>query len=107
MYVKDIFLAAQKVRRYSEGMTKTQFVGDSRTQDAVLRQLSVIGEAAASMSDEFKMTIDDLQWRGVVAFRNLVIHHYWQVDLDRVWGIAKKDVPDLVRKLKRAQRDTP
>jgi uncharacterized protein with HEPN domain len=43
-----------------------------------------------------------VQWRGVVAFRNLVVHQYWQVDLDRVWGIVKKDLPDLVRKLKLA-----
>jgi uncharacterized protein with HEPN domain len=101
-YLEDIFLAARKIRLYTTGMTKTTFTADSRTQDAVLRQLSVIGEAAASISAEFQKAVEGVQWRGVVAFRNLVVHQYWQVDLDRVWGIVKKDLPELVRTLKLA-----
>jgi uncharacterized protein with HEPN domain len=95
-YVEDIVDSATRIRRYVGGATFDEFQANDLLQDAVLRRLMVIGEAAACLSESFKRETEAVPWRRVVAFRNLVVHHYWPVDLEIVWRIVNEEVPILV-----------
>lgn len=66
---------------------------------AAERLLEIIGEASASLSDEFKQEHPGIAWREVTALRILLAHHYHRIDPDQVWEIATMSVPDLVRQL--------
>jgi uncharacterized protein with HEPN domain len=82
----------------SEG--KTVFQNDRKTQDAVLRNLQVLAEALRNLTPHYAEQHPEISWKNIAAFRNLIVHEYWGVDLDLVWEILVKDVPDLKEQLK-------
>lgn len=75
------------------------FRTDTKTQDAVLRNLHTLSETTQRLSDEFRADHPDIPWRAISAFRNTVVHDYLGVDLDPIWRIVTVDLPDLKRKL--------
>jgi len=68
-------------------------------QDAVIRNLEVIGEAANQVPQDFRDRHPELPWRRIAGFRDVLIHAYDRVRLDEVWSIIEKDLPDLKRKI--------
>jgi uncharacterized protein with HEPN domain len=98
-YAEDIFASAKRISSYLAGTTLEQFLAHEMLQDAVLRRLTVIGEAATCLSPEFKRANPEVPWKHVVGFRNLVVHRYWTVDLEIVWRILVDEVPILVQRL--------
>ena len=64
-------------------------------QDAVLRNLQTIAEATRSLSEDLKAGQPQIDWARVSAFRNVLVHDYLGIDLEIVWGIVQKDVPEL------------
>lgn len=89
--VDDILGAAAKITRWSREGPR-----DDRYRSAVLRELGVIGEAAANLSDDFKATHRTVPWRAIIGLRNQIVHEYW----DTAWMICEdvihRDLPDLV-----------
>lgn len=64
-------------------------------QDAVIRNLEVIGEAAKHVSMETREQLPDLEWRAICGIRDVLIHNYIGVDLEEVWNVASTNIPDL------------
>jgi uncharacterized protein with HEPN domain len=91
--------ACLKVQQYAAGFTWELFDSDSRTQDAVIRQLEIIGEASSRLSQECKDSNDFIPWRAVKAFRNVAIHDYDRVMPDRIWKLTCKDIPEMINQL--------
>ena len=98
-YALDIAVAATAISKYLYGVSKSQFIHNSEKRDAVIRQLSIIGEAASRLSKELRAKHTAVPWKDIMGMRNIVIHQYWEVDFDVVWESAKKDVPALVKEL--------
>jgi uncharacterized protein with HEPN domain len=73
------------------------FMADTRTQDAVLRNLHTLAESSQRISDTLKVTQPDMDWRAIAAFRNVVVHDYLGVDLNQIWDIVQNDLPGLKR----------
>jgi uncharacterized protein with HEPN domain len=94
--VLDMLKAARKVVEYATGLDEWSFMASSRDQDAILRQLTIIGEAAKRVSDEFRISHPEVPWRRVAGFRDVVVHDYFKVDLEEVWRIVQEDVPALI-----------
>ncbi len=92
----DIARAARLVGVFKEGMEKTGFLKDIKTQSAVLHQLMVIGEAVKRLSQDFRDRYPAIPWTLMAGMRDKFIHGYDIVDLDEVWKTAEKDVPDLL-----------
>ena len=68
-------------------------------QDAVVRQLEIIGEASRQLSDDFREQHDDVPWRAIIGMRNRIAHDYLNIDLDVVWDVVQHDLPDLKRRV--------
>ena len=98
-YLLDILDSARLAIGYLEEIDKTVFLTDVRTQDAVIRRLEIIGEAARRLSEEGRSTLPELPWRAMISMRNLVIHEYDGVDYAIVWETIKNDLPPLVNLL--------
>lgn len=90
-----IFDAIVQIESYLEGFDYNRFLSDKRTQDAVIRQLEVIGEAASRLESDFKSTYPQVPWREISDFRNVLAHEYWDVDLEIVWKAAAQETKEL------------
>lgn len=103
LYADDIVSACTKIRRFVAGMTYEAFVADERTQDAVIRNIEIIGEAAKNLPDEVIAKAPAIEWRKVRGMRDVVAHGYFGLDLKVVWSIATTKVEELemlVRKIR-------
>ena len=96
IYLKHVRDAIAKIESYTEG-GRGIFFENSMVQDAVIRNLKIIGEAVRSLSPELKERRPDIPWRSITALRNLLIHEYFGVDLKIVWGIVRRRLPPLRR----------
>ena len=95
--------AAGQVRIYTEGMTKDIFLADSKTQDAVIMKLLVIGELAAQLLDEHAELVSrypKVPWHQMKGMRNRMAHGYFELDLDVVWDTAQIAIPVLEAELR-------
>ncbi|MBV5339300.1 MAG: DUF86 domain-containing protein [Deltaproteobacteria bacterium] len=99
-FVADIEDSAEKIVRYVCSMTYDEFCEDSKTIDAVIRNLEVIGEATKNISESLKLRTPGIAWRGMAGLRDRLIHSYFGVDVDIVWKIAVDEVPGLLARLR-------
>ena len=95
LFAEDILECVEKLESYVKGVTFEEFKSDSRTADAVVRNLEIIGEAAKYIPDEVRKRYSRVDWKAVVGLRNRIIHEYFGVDLEVIWRIIEKDVPIL------------
>jgi uncharacterized protein with HEPN domain len=93
LLVDDISESIEKIERYIEGMTQDDFQSDEKTSDAVVRNLEIIGEAAARLPEDFTNRYSEVEWVKIIGLRNRIVHEYFGVDLLIIWQILKKDIP--------------
>lgn len=101
VYVEHIDQAIERIFTYVENMTLNEFLDDFKTQDAVIRQFEIIGEAVNHLEVDFLQEYPDLPWNKMVAMRNKLIHDYFGVDIDIVWNTIKNRLPELQVAIKR------
>lgn len=97
-YLTHMREAIERIERYTRGKTHEAFVVDDQLQDAVVRNIEIIGEAARNIerhAPAFVAAHDEIPWAALYAMRNRVSHGYWTVDLDAVWQVVQRDVPIL------------
>jgi len=99
LYIQDMVSFAKKVEDYTAGYSQSDFIADSRTYDATLRNLELIGEAATRIPNSVRRANPEIPWRLVIATRNRLIHAYLGIDNDTVWSIVQEDIPELLEKL--------
>ncbi len=87
--IDDILQAITFIREYVKGMDYKAFEADRKTQDAVIRNLEVIGEAARILPDEVKDKTAEIEWYKIIALRNILIHEYFGVNLKIVWDVIQ------------------
>ncbi len=74
---------------------KNAFLTDRKTQDAVLRNLHTLSESIQRISADTKGKYPEVPWRDISAFRNVVVHDYLGIEMERIWDIVEKDLPIL------------
>jgi uncharacterized protein with HEPN domain len=97
VYLHHILDAIAKVEEYLQGLDETDFRSSTLVQDAVIRQLEIIGEAVRRPSPEFRSSHPHVPWQDIAGMRNKLIHDYFGVDIEKVWITAQDDVPHLKR----------
>src|SRR5579883_2783867 len=94
-FLQDIAQAVERIKTYLAGVDKARFDSDLMLQDAVIRNLEVIGEAVKLLSDEIKNKRTEIPWQSIARMRDKLIHRYFSVDVDIVWQTAIGDLKDL------------
>jgi uncharacterized protein with HEPN domain len=94
-YLKDILAAAAKIGAIVSATTEAEFLADDVLQAAVLHHLSVIGEAVSRLSPALKERYAEVPWPQIAAVRHRIVHAYFDLDWEILWGAATEDVPDL------------
>ena len=98
VYIADINKALGRIFTYTQ-KGKDTFLNDEQIQDAVLRNFQVMGEAARRVSESSQQKYSEVPWSDLIGFRNVVIHDYAELDLERLWDTIEKDVPLLKQQI--------
>lgn len=93
--IHDIKEAVDRIISYTSKIEYSDFLHDHKTQDAVIRNIEILGEAAKLLTEKTKAAYPDIPWREIAGTRDKLIHDYFGVNIDIVWNIAKNEIPDL------------
>ena len=105
IYLKDILESIEKIEKYTKDFTKESFCDDVLLQDAVIRRLEIIGEAAKNIPENCKKKYPEIEWKKIAGMRDVLTHAYFGVVLERFWVVVKQDLPSLKEKIKKILRE--
>ena len=94
-FLTDILEAIRRVEAYTTSMNYDKFLKDIKTQDAVVRNIEIIGEAVKNISSDFKEKHEDIDWKKIAGMRDKIIHFYFGIKWDIVWDVVKNKLPEL------------
>ena len=95
VYLEDILTAIGRIQEFTRGLDRVSFQRDSRTVDAVLHNLEVIGEAAKHVPDDLRERAPAVEWRKIAGLRDLIAHAYFDVDPDIIWDVVASKLGPL------------
>jgi uncharacterized protein with HEPN domain len=95
LYLIHISECIERIESYIRGKNKKDFINSSLIQDAIIRNLQVLAESTQRLSNELKERENEIDWFKIAGFRNILVHDYLGVDIERVWNILEKDLPTL------------
>ncbi len=95
LYLDDIVEAVEAIRGFLSGIDRSAFLASDLVRSAVLHKLTVIGEAAARLSNDFRSRHPEIEWSRIADFRNYAVHVYFAVRWERVWNAATLSAPAL------------
>jgi len=94
-FISDIKEATERIKKYTTDMSYETFLQDIKTQDAVIRNIEIIGEAAKNLSSDFRKKHRHVDWKKIAGMRDKIIHYYFGVKWDIVWAVIKDKIPAL------------
>jgi uncharacterized protein with HEPN domain len=97
--VLDIIYAIERILSYTSGMSYERFAVNEEKQDAVLRRITIIGEATKRISAEFREVHSHIAWREMAGMRDIVVHNYDQLKVQVVWDVVQNDLSHLLTQL--------
>lgn len=100
IFIEHILEAIDQIMDYTEGVNKEEFDTNRMRQDAVIRQIEIIGEAAKKISSATTQKFPEIPWKQMAGMRDKLIHNYFGVDIGTVWLTVKNDIPLLQQQLK-------
>lgn len=95
----DIVIAARDARSFVDGLDERAFLASRLHQNAVMRCLEVIGEAANTLTPECRTALNSIPWRKIIGLRHRLIHNYREVQPDRIWAVVHDDLAPLIAAL--------
>ena len=103
--IEDMLEAAERISARMAGVSREAFLSDTNVSDVVLRNLTVMGEAASHLPTDVAERHHEVPWHEITAIRNIIVHEYFGVDLTIIWDAVQWDLPALVRHLQRILAD--
>lgn len=104
LYLEDIKNSIKKIEKYTSNLSFNEFKKDTLKIDAVVRNLTIIGEAAKNIPEEIKSKNPDIAWNGAISMRNKVTHEYFGIDEDILWKTIKEDLPSFKKQISELAR---
>jgi uncharacterized protein with HEPN domain len=89
LYLDDIVRSVELIQRYTTGLNLDQFESDQKTIDAVVRNLEIIGKAARNLPEEIRDLSTNIEWRKIIAMRNILAHEYFGINATIIWDIVQ------------------
>ena len=105
IYVEHILGCILKIKEYTEGFDEKSFLNSTLTQDAVIRNFEIIGEATKQINSNFRNDYPNIEWKKIAGLRDKLIHDYIGVDLWAVWAIVENSIDDLEQNIKQILLD--
>jgi len=105
VYLHHIVDAIARIEKHLTGISQKMFTENDMVQDAVIRQLEIIGEASRNLSEEVKEKYPEIPWVEIVAMRNRIVHAYFDVNLEIAWGVSIRDLPALKQNVEKIIRE--
>jgi len=99
LYLRDIADSISAIEEYTEEITEESFYSTRQVQDAVVRRLEIIGEAAKNIDDDFRDKHPEIPWKKIAGMRDIIAHGYFGVKLERIWDIVKQNLPELKKQI--------
>lgn len=94
--IRDIKESIERIISYTCNIKYKDFAQDHKTQDAVIRNIEIMGEAVKGLSEEIKKNDSDIPWKSIAGTRDKLIHDYFGVNIDIVWNIVEKEMPKFL-----------
>jgi uncharacterized protein with HEPN domain len=99
VFLKHIRDSIKDIEDFTKEVSKEEFMKDKKVQSAVVRQIEVIGEAVKNLPLDFKKKNPKIEWRVISGMRDKLIHHYFGVDIEKVWGVVRLEIPKLKKEI--------
>lgn len=101
IFLKHITESIDAIEQFAKGMSRTDFKRSLKTQDAVIRRLTIIGEAVKNLPASFRKKHEHIPWSELARMRDKLTHGYFGVSLDITWDVLEKDLPQLKKSINR------
>lgn len=101
LLLEDILESAEKIVTYTQSLTYDEFIADSKTIDAVIRNFEIIGEAANRLPDELKDSNEEINWHKLRGLRNRIVHGYFGINYRIIWSIIEEYLVELISQIKK------
>ena len=102
--LKDILNSIEKIEQQAQ-KGKDSFLKDELLQTWFVYHIQIIGEAARALSEELRNNHPEVPWKDIIGMRHFIVHQYTDIDLETVWEVVKKDIPNLKNKIQRILAD--
>ena len=99
LYLKDMLEAIRKIENYSENITLDTLVEDELVQDAIIRNLEILGEAVKNIPEHVKNENPDIEWKKIAGLRDIITHAYFGIDVEIIWDVVENKIPSLKKSL--------
>src|SRR3989344_7765294 len=105
LFIEDILENIKLIEESIKNLSKEKFILDKLIIDATIRRLEIIGEAVKNIPDSFRDKYEEISWKKIAGLRDIIIHGYFNIDLDTTWNIIKKDIPILKKQMEKIKKD--
>jgi uncharacterized protein with HEPN domain len=105
VYIRHILAAVDRIQQYTQAISETDFLNNFMVQDAVIRNLEIVGEASKKVSVAVKEKHPEIPWRQMAGLRDKLIHDYFGIDLPAVWNVVESNLPILKTQLTQINLD--
>jgi uncharacterized protein with HEPN domain len=105
LFVEDIIESINSIFDYIAGMEYDDFKKDRKTYQAVIKEFEIIGEATKHITKEAQDCCPDIDWKAVVAFRNILVHEYFGIRFKTMWDLIFYELPKLKKAAEKLQKE--
>ncbi len=104
-FLEHILRSIDLIEKYTKGRTENDFLASVELQDQVIRRIEIIGEAVKNLPENLITNHPEIKWREIAGMRDVLIHRYFEVDLELTWQVVQRDIPKLKNVILRLKKD--